>query len=154
MKNTMKMTLATALVAMTAMTMTTSANAGVYTNVFAGHYQHADGTPLNTAEVAQLSTDMADAQYSYGYTAAVVAIPLHAEIGTIATSLAQNSPVHWDVLKQGAQLNAQGGWMLTAVALDYGIRSQLADEVARSKGYKLTNFTDDVINMAHNFGTK
>ena len=151
MKNTIKITLATALVAMTAMT---TANAGVYTNVFAGHYQHADGTPLNTTEVAQLSADMADAQYSYGYTAAAVAIPLHAEIGTIATSLAQNSPVHWDVLKQGTQLNAQGGWMLTAVALDYGIRSQLADEVARSKGYKLTNFTDDVINMSHTFGTK
>ena len=151
MKNTIKMTLATVLVAMTAMT---TANAGVYTNVFAGHYQHADGTPLNTAEVAQLSADMADVQYSYGYTAAAVAIPLHAEIGTIATSLAQNSPVHWDVLKQGSQLNAQGGWMLTAVALDYGIRSQLADEVARSKGYKLTNFTDDVVNMSHTFGTK
>ena len=43
MKNTMKMTLATALVAMTAMTMATSANAGVYEEVFARHYEHKDG---------------------------------------------------------------------------------------------------------------
>ena len=150
MKNTMKMTLATVLVAMTAMTMATSASAGVYEEVFARHYEHKNGTQLNQYEIADLAKMDSG---SYGYTALAVVAPLYEEIGVIGTALAQNESVHWATLKKGAQLNAQGGWILAGIAADYAIKSQVFDNQARARGYVLKDFTTDVVNLSTTFGT-
>lgn len=149
MNNTMKTILATMIVA-----ASTTATAGIYSDEFASRYTHADGSALTTTEQAKLSTAIDSKLYSNGYTAIAVAAPLYEEIGVIGTALAQNESVHWSTLKHGAQLNAQGGWMLTALVADYAIKGQIADSVARKAGYKLTNFTDEVINRSSNFGTK
>ena len=149
MKISMKMTLATVLVAMTAMTMATSANAGVYEEVFARHYQHKDGTQLNQYEIADLAKMDSG---SYGYTALAVVATQHAELGVIGTALAQNESVHWATLTDKFT-PAQARLGIGLLAADYAIKSQVFDNQARARGYVLKDFTTDVVNLSNTFGT-